>query len=61
MTDAQLLRRESDRAEQRAQRAAKLGDVTAYVIATGQAEAARRRRQEWRPSRDDGQRQTAVR
>ena len=40
-------RRESDRAGQRAAHALELGDHTAYLIATAQAEAARRRRAEW--------------
>jgi hypothetical protein len=40
-------RRESDRAQQRAIRAAELGDHTAYLIATAQAASARRRRAEW--------------
>jgi hypothetical protein len=40
-------RRESDRAEERADRAAKLGDFAGFVVASGQAEAARRRRAEW--------------
>jgi hypothetical protein len=40
-------RRESDRADERSGRAAQLGDYAAYVIATAQAEAARRRRAEW--------------
>lgn len=40
-------RRESDRAQQRAGRAAELGDHTAYLIATAQAASARRRRAEW--------------
>ena len=40
-------RRASDRADERAARAAKLGDLVALWVATGQAEAARRRRAEW--------------
>jgi hypothetical protein len=40
-------RRASDRADERANRAAKLGDLVALWVATGQAEAARRRRAEW--------------
>ncbi len=40
-------RRESDRAEERASRAALLGDRVAYIVATAQAAAARRRREEW--------------
>jgi hypothetical protein len=40
-------RRETDRAEQRAQRAADRGDHAGYLMAMGQAEAARRRREEW--------------
>jgi hypothetical protein len=40
-------RRECDRAELRAAHALKLGDHTAYLIATGQAASARRRRAEW--------------
>jgi hypothetical protein len=40
-------RRASDRAEERARRAEKLGDVLAFVVASAQAEAAQRRRDEW--------------
>jgi hypothetical protein len=40
-------RRASDRADERAARAAKLGDLVALWVASGQAEAARRRRAEW--------------
>lgn len=40
-------RRESDRAEERAARAADRGDHAGYLMAMAQAEAARRRRAEW--------------
>jgi hypothetical protein len=40
-------RRASDRADERANRAAMLGDIVALWVATGQAEGARRRRAEW--------------
>jgi len=40
-------RRASDRAEERANKAAKHGDLVALWVASGQADAARRRRQEW--------------
>ena len=40
-------RRETDRAEQRAERAADLGDHAGYLLAMGQADAARRRREAW--------------
>jgi hypothetical protein len=40
-------RRASDLADQRANRAAKHGDLVALWVASGQAEAARRRREEW--------------
>jgi hypothetical protein len=40
-------RRESDRAEQRAARAAERGDHAAYLMAKAQAQAARQRRDEW--------------
>jgi hypothetical protein len=40
-------RRESDRADERAARAAKLGDLIGLWVASGQAEEARRRRAEW--------------
>ncbi|MGZ9276825.1 MAG: hypothetical protein ACXW4L_06865 [Candidatus Limnocylindrales bacterium] len=40
-------RRESDRAEERARQAARLGDRAAFLMATALAEAARRRRDEW--------------
>jgi hypothetical protein len=46
-------RRQSDRAEDRAKRAAKLGDLIGFFVARGQAEAARRRRDEW-PGRELG-------
>jgi hypothetical protein len=42
-----LRRRASDRAEQRATRAAIRGDIVAMWVAKGQAEAAARRRSEW--------------
>jgi len=42
-----LRRRASDRAEQRATRAATRGDIVAMWVAKGQAEAAERRRTEW--------------
>ena len=40
-------RREADRAQQRAERAASRGDHAAYVMATAQAEEALRRRAAW--------------
>jgi len=40
-------RRESDRAEERVRRAEKFGDILAFVVTSAQAEAARRRRDEW--------------
>ena len=40
-------RRASDRADERANRAAKVGDLVGLWVASGQAEAARRRRAEW--------------
>jgi hypothetical protein len=40
-------RRASDLADDRANRAAKHGDLVALWVASGQAEAARRRRAEW--------------
>ena len=40
-------RRASDRAEERARRAESLGDVLAFVVASAQADAAQRRRDEW--------------
>lgn len=45
--DTHRRRRESDRAEERAIRASQRGDHAAYLMATAQAEAARRRRAEW--------------
>jgi hypothetical protein len=42
-----LRRRASDRAEDRAARAAIRGDIVAMWVAKGQAEAAQRRRTEW--------------
>ena len=42
-----LRRRASDRAEERATRAAIRGDIVAMWVAKGQAEAAERRRTEW--------------
>ncbi len=48
MTDAVYRRRrESDRAEEQARRATQLGDRAAFLMKTAQAEAARRRRDEW--------------
>lgn len=47
VTDRSHLRRASDRAEQRATRAAIRGDIVAMWVAKGQAEAAARRRSEW--------------
>jgi hypothetical protein len=44
---ARYRRRASDRAEERASRAEKFGDVLAFVVASAQAEAALRRREEW--------------
>ncbi len=51
-----LRRRASDRADERANRAAKAGDIVALWVASGQADAARRRRAEWveRQPRPDG-------
>ncbi|HET8786913.1 MAG TPA: hypothetical protein VFM38_14860 [Candidatus Limnocylindrales bacterium] len=40
-------RRASDLADARANRAAQRGDLVALWVASGQAEAARRRREEW--------------
>jgi hypothetical protein len=40
-------RRASDLADERANRAAKHGDLVALWVASGQADAARRRREEW--------------
>jgi hypothetical protein len=40
-------RRASDLADERANKAAKHGDIVALWVASGQAEAARRRRAEW--------------
>jgi len=40
-------RRASDLADERANRAAKAGDIVALWVASGQADAARRRRAEW--------------
>ena len=51
-------RRASDRADERANRAAKLGDLVALWVASGQAEAARRRRAEWLERQ--GQRETTA-
>jgi hypothetical protein len=47
---AQHRRRASDRAHERAERAAERGDHAAYLVATAQIEEALRRRAEWRPS-----------
>jgi hypothetical protein len=46
-----LRRRASDRAEERATRAAIRGDIVAMWVAKGQAEAAERRRTEWAESK----------
>ena len=43
-------RRASDRAQERALRAAEMGDHAAVVMANAQVEEALRRRAEWRPS-----------
>jgi len=40
-------RRASDLADERANKAAKHGDLVALWVASGQADAARRRREEW--------------
>jgi hypothetical protein len=40
-------RRASDLADERANRAAKFGDLVGLWVASGQADAARRRREEW--------------
>lgn len=57
MTDRDYRRRrESDRAEERANRAKRLGDHAAFVMATAQAEAARRRRAEWAPTQPSSER-----
>jgi hypothetical protein len=42
-----LRRRASDRADERAARAQRLGDLIGMWVATGQADEARRRRAEW--------------
>jgi hypothetical protein len=47
VTDHHYRRREADRAQERAERAALLGDQVAYIVATARAEAARRRREAW--------------
>ena len=47
-----LRRRASDRAEERATRAAIRGDIVAMWVAKGQAEAAERRRSEWAEKND---------
>ena len=48
MTDAVYRRRrEADRAEERAARAADRGDHAGHLMALAQAEAARQRRAEW--------------
>jgi hypothetical protein len=44
---ARYRRRQSDRAEERAKRAEKFGDILGFVVASAQAEAAQRRRDEW--------------
>jgi hypothetical protein len=44
---ARYRRRASDRAEERARRAEKFGDVLAFVVANAQAKAAKRRREDW--------------
>ena len=46
---AQHRRRASDRAQERAARAAARGDHAAFVMATAQVAEAERRRAEWRP------------
>ena len=53
MTERNLRRRASDRAEDRAARAATRGDIVAMWVAKGQAEAAHRRRTEWDAQRTD--------
>jgi hypothetical protein len=54
MTDAVYRkRREIDRAEQRAERAADRGDHAGYLMAMGQVEAARQRRDEWAKRRSE--------
>ena len=40
-------RREMDRAQERAARAADRGDHAGYLMAMGQVDAARQRREEW--------------
>ena len=52
--DIQHRRRESDRAQERAQRAAERGDHAAFVMASRQAEEALRRRSEWGLARESG-------
>ena len=47
MDDIQHRRRESDRAQERAMRAAERGDHAAFVMASRQAEEALRRRAAW--------------
>ena len=47
MTEQTYRRRESDRAEQRAARAADRGDFAGYLMAMAKAEAAQRRRADW--------------
>ena len=54
-------RRASDRADERANRAAKLGDLVALWVASGQAEAARRRRAEWLERQDQRETTATVR
>ena len=54
MTDAAYhRRRETDRAEERAARAADRGDRAGYLMAMGQADAARQRREEWAKRRPE--------
>lgn len=52
MTDVYHRRRESDRMQERATRAAQRGDHAAYLMAMAAAEAARRRRDEWAAQRE---------
>jgi len=47
-------RRETDRAEQRAERAADRGDHAGYLMALAQADRARLRRAEWERERAAG-------
>ena len=55
MTDgAHRRRREADRALERAARAADRGDHAGYLMAMGQVDAARQRRDEWAKNRQTG-------